>query len=226
LEDITVEELASKINNTIVYPEATYSEIKAFCERSMQYGFSAVVVQGCWVELAKDILKGSRTKVSVGIGFPMGGSTKESKMEEIRVTREKGADMFEYMPNIGFLKSGFYDRFLDELKEAVKEARGRDVRVMLELQILSHEERLKAVKLCEIAGVAGVKNSSGWGKGGHATVEDIRLLRSITSPSLYVKASGGIRDVDRALSLIKAGADYLGTRSGFEIIDQLRERTK
>lgn len=221
-----VEELASRINNTIVFPEATYTQVKDFCERSREYGFAAVVVQGCWVELASDVLKGSRTKVSVGIGFPMGGSTVESKMEEIRVTVSRGADMFEYMPNIGFLKSGFDQMYLEELKQAVREARGRDVRVMLELSLLTRDEGLRAIRLCEKAGVAGIKNSSGWGKGGEATVEDIRFMRENASHKLYVKASGGIRDVDKALSLIQAGADFIGTRAGFDIVDQLKERLK
>ncbi len=221
-----VEELASRINNTIVFPEATYSQVKNFCERSREYCFAAVVVQGCWVELARDVLKGSKTKVSVGIGFPMGGSTVESKMEEIRVTVSRGADMFEYMPNIGFLKSGFDQMYLDELKQAVREAGGRDVRVMLELSLLTRDEGLRAIRLCEKAGVAGIKNSSGWGKGGEATVEDIRFMRENASPKLYVKASGGIRDVDKALSLIRAGADFIGTRAGFEIVEQLKERLK
>lgn len=223
---LTVGWLASKINNTIVYPEATYEEIESFCEKSKEYGFSAVVVQGFWVDLAKKILEGSNTKLSVGVGFPMGGSTLESKLEEIKVTRERGADMFDYMPNIGLLKSGFDEKYLEELKCVVEEAKGRDVRVMLELSVLSQEERLRAIKLCEKAGVAGIKNSSGWGKGGKATVEEIRFMRENASPKLYVKAAGGIRDVDSALALIGAGADFIGTRSGFDIIEQLKERLK
>ncbi len=69
-----------------------------------------------------------------------------------------------------------------------------------------------------------MKNSSGWGRGGPATVEDIRLLRESVSPRVHVKASGGIRDLDTALKLIDAGADYLGTRAGAAIVDELRER--
>lgn len=226
IAEISLEKLASRINNTIVYPEATKEEIISFCKRSEQYGFSAVVVQGCWVDLAKQILKGSKTKVSVGVAFPMGGSTIESKLEEIRVTRERGADMFEYMPNIGFLKSGLYEEFLEELRLANKEAKGRDVRVMLELSLLTQEEKLRAIKLCEKAGIAGIKNSSGWGRGGQATVEDIIFLRQNTDPRIYIKASGGIRDLQKTLELLKAGADYIGTRAGFDIVEQLKMSQK
>ncbi len=218
------EELARKIHNTIVAPEATLSEVKAFCAEAKKYGFGAVVVQGCWVSVAKDELRGSPVKVSAGVGFPMGGVTAEAKIAEVKQCCALGADMFDYMPNIGFLKSGMDERFVDEISRVVKAAEGRQVRVMLEFTILNRDEKVRAAKLSEKAGVAGVKNSSGWGRGGRATVEDVRLLRESVGPAVHVKASGGIRDLDGALRLIDAGADYLGTRAGAAIMDELRER--
>jgi deoxyribose-phosphate aldolase len=220
----SIEEMASRIHNTLVAPEATLADIKAFCEESRKNRFGAVVVQGCWTSEVRALMKGSGVKVSVGIGFPMGGVTTEAKLAEVRETSRLGAEMFDYMPNIGYLRSGMEDRFRDEIARIVKEAGGREVRVMLELSILDHDQKVRAAKLSEEAGVAGVKNSSGWGRGGPATVEDIRLLRSSVSRKVYVKASGGIRDLDNSLRLIEAGAEYLGTRAGAAILEELRER--
>ncbi len=219
------EELAKRIHNTIVAPEATLAEVKAFCEEAKRYGFGAVVIQGCWTREAKEVLKGSPVALSVGVGFPMGGATSEAKLAEVREAVRLGADMFDYMPNIGFLKSGMDREFVDEIAKVVRAAEGRPVRVMLEYSILDHDQKVKAAKLSEQAGVAGVKNSSGWGRGGPATIEDIRLLRETVGPRVHVKASGGIRDLDSALKLLAAGADYLGTRAGAAIVDELRERT-
>ncbi len=219
-----VEELAAKIHNTIVSPETTLDEIERFCEEAKRYQFGAVVIQGCWTHEVKELMKGSRVRVSVGVGFPMGGETTESKLMEVKRTRALGADMFDYMPNIGYLKSGLEDRFVEEVRRVVKEADGRPVRAILEYSLLNPAEKVIAAKLSEKAGVAGVKNSSGWGRGGPATVEDIRLLRSCVSQEVHVKASGGIRDLNNALSLIEAGADYLGTRAGVAIIEELKER--
>ena len=218
------DELAKRIHNTIVAPEATLEEVKAFCGEAKRYGFGAVVVQGCWTAEAKESLRGTDVKLSVGVGFPMGGVTAEAKLSEVRETSKLGADMFDYMPNIGFLKSGLDERFADEISRVVEAAEGRPVRVMLEYAVLKQDEKVRAAKLSEKAGVAGVKNSSGWGRGGPATVEDIRLLRETVSPRVHVKASGGIRDLDNALRLVDAGADFLGTRAGAAIVDELRER--
>lgn len=208
----------------MVAPEATLSEVRLFCDEARRYGFGAVVIQGCWTKEVKELLKGSQVKLSVGVGFPMGGATAEAKLAEVRQTGGLGAEMFDYMPNIGFLKSGLAQKFTEEIARVVEAADGRPVRVMLEYSILNRGEKVRAAKLSEKAGVAGVKNSSGWGRGGPATVEDIRLLRASVSPRVHVKASGGIRDLDNALSLLDAGADYLGTRAGAAIVDELRER--
>lgn len=218
------ESFAKRIHDTLVAPEATLSDLQAFCASARKYRFGAVVVQGCWVKEARSLV-GDGVRVSAGVGFPMGGVTTKAKLAEIRETSLLGADMFDVMPNIGFLKSGMHDRFRDEVREMVVEAGGRPVRVMLEFTVLDRDEKVRAAKLSEEAGVAGVKNSSGWGRGGPATVEDIVLLRESVSPKVHVKASGGIRDLDKALSLVRAGADYLGTRAGVAIIDELRERT-
>jgi len=220
----TVEELSAKINNTLVSPETTLEDLTRFVLESRSYGFGAVVIQGCWIKEVKELVKGSAMKISVGVGYPMGGETTDSKLTEIRQTANLGADMFDVMPNIGFLKSGLDGRFRDEIASMVRAADGRQVRVMLEYSILSPEEKVRAAVLSEEAGVAGVKNSSGWGRGGPATVEDIKILRRSVSPKVYVKASGGIRNLDAALGLIDAGAAYLGTRAGVAIIDELRER--
>jgi len=223
---LSPEALALKVHNTLVAPEATLADLRGFCDEAKKYSFGAVVVQGCWTSQVKSFLAGSGVKLSVGVGFPMGGVTAEAKVAEVVQTAGLGADMFDYMPNIGFLKSGMDEEFKGEVAEVVNAAGGRPVRVMLEFAILNGAEKVRGARLCEAAGVAGVKNSSGWGRGGPATVEDIKLLRSSVSPKVHVKASGGIRDLDNALALIDAGADYLGTRSGAAIVDEARARTK
>jgi len=218
------DEFAKRIHNTIVAPEATLEDIKRFCEESKVYGFGAVVIQGCWTAATKGFLSGSKVNLSVGVGFPMGGVTTQAKVAEVRQTVRLGADAFEYMPNLGYLKSGMIKEFSKEIEDVVEAADRRPVRVILELAILDRDEKVRGAKLSEQAGAAGVKNSSGWGRGGPATVEDIKLLRASVGPRVHVKASGGIRDLDNALRLVDAGADYLGTRAGAAIIDELRER--
>jgi deoxyribose-phosphate aldolase len=68
-----------------------------------------------------------------------------------------------------------------------------------------------------------VKTSTGFGTAG-ATLEDIALMRSVVGPTMGVKASGGVRTLDAALAMIRAGATRIGTSSGVAIVEELRAR--
>ena len=43
-----------------------------------------------------------------------------------------------------------------------------------------------------------------------ATVEDVKLMRKVVGPEMGIKAAGGIRDYQKALKLLEAGACSLG----------------
>ena len=65
------------------------------------------------------------------------------------------------------------------------------------------------------------KNLGCYGDGG-ATVEDVLLLRNSSPSSVQVKASGGIRTLEQALALLKAGATRLGTGSTTDLMNAAR----
>ncbi len=65
----------------------------------------------------------------------------------------------------------------------------------------------------------------GFGPGG-ATVDDVRLMRSVVGDSAGVKASGGVRTRDDAMAMIRAGATRIGTSGGNNIpIDNIASLT-
>ena len=100
---------------------------------------------------------------------------------------------------------------------------GGKVKVIFENCYLQDEHK---VRLCEICGelqVDWVKTSTGFGTGG-ATVEDVRLMRDHCPPHVQVKAAGGIRSLDMALSLREAGATRLGCSRTAEILEECRRR--
>jgi deoxyribose-phosphate aldolase len=212
------------IHSTFSPPGASWQEVLAFVTKSAQCRFRAVAVQGCWAADVKQVIRGEDVLMSVFVGYSLGGSPTESKVVEVESGIADGADMFEYLPNLGYLRSGLFSRFKGELAAVVKAARGRPVNAALELPQLNIEERIRAASLAEEAGVASVTNSSGWGTGGSATDEGIRFLRSTVGSRVKVKAAGGIKDLDTALRLIGEGADALGTWSGFQIVDELKRR--
>ncbi len=76
---------------------------------------------------------------------------------------------------------------------------------------------------CEAAGADFVKTSTGFAPSG-ATLADLRLMRATVSPSVKVKAAGGVRTLDSLIECLNAGIDRTGATATAAIIDDLRAR--
>lgn len=91
------------------------------------------------------------------------------------------------------------------------------LKVILETCYLDKEEILKVSTLALKAKADFIKTSTGFGTGG-ATVEDVKLMKSVAGNKMKIKASGGVRDANTALEYIDLGVSRLGTSSGIAII--------
>ena len=109
--------------------------------------------------------------------------------------------------------------------EAVRGACPNNIlKVILETDLLTKDEIKKACEICIAAKADLVKTSTGFVKNGvGAKVEDVKIMYDTVSPyGLKVKASGGIRDAEKAKALIEVGASRLGTSSGVAIVEGMR----
>ncbi|MFY9214416.1 MAG: deoxyribose-phosphate aldolase, partial [Tissierellaceae bacterium] len=91
------------------------------------------------------------------------------------------------------------------------------VKVIIETSLLTDDEKIKACELSLEAGADFVKTSTGFSTGG-ATVEDVKLMKSVVKDKMEIKASGGVRDFETARKMIEAGARRIGTSSGVKIV--------
>jgi len=92
------------------------------------------------------------------------------------------------------------------------------VKVIIETACLTNEEKIIACRLVKEADADFVKTSTGFfGKG--AVVEDVRLMRQTLGGDFGVKAAGGIRTYADAMSMIKAGANRIGTSTAVAMIE-------
>ena len=94
------------------------------------------------------------------------------------------------------------------------------MKVIIETDLLSKDEIKYACECAVKGGADFVKTSTGFVKGGvGAKTEDVELMfNTVKGAGLQVKASGGIRDKEAALAMIKSGAVRLGTSSGVKIV--------
>lgn len=214
--------LLERLQYTNVQPDAPREDVRRHCQTAAEYGFQAVMLQPCWVNLAREILRGSGVNVATAIAYPMGGETTAMKAALAREVVHLGVDEFDFQPNIGFLRSGMLKEFELEVRTIVEIAEGRQVKAMLEFGFLTDEERILSITLAEEAGVAYVKNSSGVGPGGsQATPEDIRFIQEHLSGKARIKASGRIRSYAQAIALFEAGAHLIGSSAAPAIADGL-----
>ncbi len=205
------------IDHTELKPTATPDRIRELCAEAVKFGFGAVCVNSCYVQLASSTLSGSQVAVCSVVGFPLGAMSSEAKAYEARTAVKDGATEIDMVLNVGLLKAGRIDDVRRDI-EAVVQATGDDiVKVILETGYLTTDEIVEACRAAERAGAHFVKTSTGFGPRG-ATVEDVRLMRSVVGDRLGVKAAGGIRTLEDALAMIDAGANRIGASRGITIL--------
>lgn len=209
--------VAARIQHTNVSPAANRDEMTQLCDEALEFGFDGVMVQPCWISFCRNRLAAAPVKVCSAMAYPMGGGLTRSKVSELRDLVAEGAQEVDFMANIGFLTSGEPAAFEAEIADLVAVSGGIPLKIMLELGALPRQYWSEAVRAAEAAGVAYVKNSSGWGEGGKATVEIVKFLKD-SATRAKVKASGGIRTLADAESILKAGASLIGTSAGPSIM--------
>lgn len=209
------------IEHTILKQDATKEEVLNICKEAIENKFLGICVNPCNIKLAKDYLKGSDVKIVTVVGFPLGASKPEAKAFETKLAIEDGADEVDMVLNVGLMKDKDFETVQMDV-ETVKAACGdKKLKVILETDLLTSEEIKKACELCVQAKADFVKTSTGFVKNGvGAKAEDIKLMfETVSSYGLEVKASAGIRDKQKAIEMVEAGASRLGTSSGVEIIN-------
>lgn len=222
VENLTKRQLASYLDSTYLKPFGAPEIIDDLCREAAEYGFASVAVNGAEVAKCAALLKGTGVKVTAVAGFPLGQMSMDAKIYEVRDVLAKGAGEVDIVQNIRRLQAGDLKYVLDELTLFARICRdvGATSKVILENCYLSDAEKLLSCKLACEAGVDFVKTSTGFGTGG-ATVADVALMRAAVGPEKGVKAAGGIRTLEDAKAMLKAGATRLGTSAGRALVDAL-----
>ncbi|MFB4167242.1 deoxyribose-phosphate aldolase [Virgibacillus sp. JSM 102003] len=211
------QKLTDIIDYTLLNPTVSKEDIKAFCQETIDYGFKTVFVNPHYVPYAYELLAPHNIKVGVPIGFSLGGATTKTKVAETKEAIQNGAEEIDMLINLGALKSQEYDVVREDIAEVVNASEGLTTKVIIETALLTEDEKVKAAKLIVEAGADFVKTATGF-NGGGATVEDVKLLRSVVGSDFGVKAAGGVRTYDDAIAIVEAGADRIGASGAIAIV--------
>ena len=214
--------LAAVLDHTLLKPEATRSQVLQLCAEAAEYHFACAMVNPAWTGVAACALAGTGVPVGVVVGFPLGASLCSSKRDEAERLLRLGAHDLDMVMNIGLLKSCEYEAVHQDIHGVVQLAHGSGaiVKVILETCLLTVEEKLRASEIALAAGADFIKTSTGFSTGG-ATAEDIGLMRGVVGARCGVKASGGIRTLADARTMLEAGATRIGASASVKIVGEL-----
>lgn len=211
------------IDHTNLKPETTEKDIEKLCKEAKEYDFGAVCIYPKYVSLCKKILKDTSVKVCTVIGFPKGIETTEQKVKETERAIQDGADELDMVINIDTIKRNDFDCVKSDIASVRKISEGKILKVIIEAGILNNDQKVKACQLAMESGADFVKTSTGFavdkeGRKLGATVEDVRLMKSVVGDKLGIKAAGGIKTPEFAKELIDVGATRIGASASIEII--------
>jgi len=217
---LSLEDFAKRIDHTNLKPFADERDIITTIEEAKKYNFRGVCIPLIYVPLARRLLKGSDVKVVTVIGFPLGYYPTEVKVREAKLAAEWGADEIDMVMNVSLFKSGKREYVVNDIRSVI-ESSGLPIKVIIETSYLTEEEIKDASILVADSGAFCVKTNTGFGARG-VTIEDIRIIRNAIRGKIRIKASGGIKTAEKAIALIREGADIIGASAGVKLYEEYR----
>lgn len=210
--------VAAYIEHTNLSPVLTIGDIDRLVAEATEFKFLGVCVPPFWVRRARREIDKEKISLITVAGFPLGYNMTETKLDEIKRAIDNGADEIDVVWNLTSFKTGLPWTKV-EIARCSKLAHDHEklLKVIIETSYLSDLEIGQACRICAEAGADFVKTSSGFSSAG-ASTEHIALMKKTLPDHVGIKASGGIKTLDKARALIHAGAHRLGTSSGIAIV--------
>ena len=220
--------LTALVDHTLLKPEADEAAVIALCAEAEALGVWSVCVNGSWVATAAEALRGSTPLVCTVVGFPLGSMASQAKAQEAAIAVGDGASEVDMVIHVGLAIDGRWGQVSDDIgavRTAIDDqADGVTLKVIVESAALDETTLIGACRAAVESGADFVKTSTGFHPAGGATVEAVEVMRRTVGPSVGVKASGGIRTLADAETMLRAGATRLGLSGTRSIVEELRSR--
>ncbi|MBC8571219.1 deoxyribose-phosphate aldolase [Oscillospiraceae bacterium NSJ-54] len=213
---MTVAELASYIDQSVLKPEFTQADIRRYIQEGIDYGCKTVCVNPASLDIASELTRGTSTTICVVCDFPFGLSTTAAKVLQAEAYCKRGdVAELDIVANFGWIRSGLWDAVREDIKAVCDVCHPYNVivKVIFETDALTLDEVAKATDVACEAGADFVKSSTGFYTGGEqkgATVEVVKTMMEAAKGRCKVKGSGCIRTREHFLELIDMGIDRMG----------------
>ena len=212
------------LESTLLSPTVTERQIEQLVKEAREEQFIGICVPPFWVKKVKRDLREEDIQVVTVVGFPFGYESTETKVAQLKAAIKDGADELDVVWSQTAFHSGMsWPKIeLAQLSKICHEEE-RLLKVIVETAYLSPAQLQEACSICVDSGADFVKTSTGYAPYG-ARVEDVTLMRQLLPSTVGLKASGGIKTLEAASDLIRAGADRIGTSSAKALMEAFRNQ--
>lgn len=206
---MTVQEMLSHVDHTQLKAFTTWEEINKLCEEAVLYHTASVCIPPTYIKRVNEVY-GDKINICTVVGFPLGYSVTEAKLEETKKALLDGCNEVDMVVNISDVKNGYYDKVESEIATLKKACGTHILKVIIETCYLTEEEKIAMCKAVTNAGADYIKTSTGFGTYG-ATKEDVELFQKYIGPGVKIKAAGGVQTLEDLAMFLRLGCDRVGT---------------
>ena len=208
-------DILSKVDHTLLKPDATWDAIKVLCDEAVAYKAASVCIPPNYVKRVAD--EYPDLVICTVVGFPLGYQTTEVKLAETRKALAEGATEIDMVIDVTDVKNGDYRKVTEEIR-ALKKACGIYVlKVIVEACYLTEAEKIAMCKAVTEAGADYIKTSTGFGTGG-TTIKDVALFKEHIGAKVKIKAAGGIRTVEDMVAYLELGCSRIGASAAVGLL--------
>ena len=208
-------DILSKVDHTLLKPDATWDAIKVLCDEAVAYKAASVCIPPNYVKRVAD--EYPDLVICTVVGFPLGYQTTEVKLAETRQALAEGATEIDMVIDVTDVKNGDYRKVTEEIR-ALKKACGIYLlKVIVEACYLTEAEKIAMCKAVTEAGADYIKTSTGFGTGG-TTIKDVALFKEHIGAKVKIKAAGGIRTVEDMVAYLELGCSRIGASAAVGLL--------
>lgn len=215
-------EITKMIDVSAVRAESTLSDIEHSAKTAKESGCIGVFALPSHTPYLHGLLKTSTTFTGGVVGFPGGAETSKIKAATAVELANMDCAEIDMVHNIGWLKNGDKNSYVDEIRAVIDGAGGLPLKVILECHWVCEDEIVRACEWSVEAGASWVKTGTGWAPSG-ATLKNVTLMKQTVGDDCGVKAAGGVKDLNTLLAMYECGVRRfgIGVKTVETILDEI-----
>lgn len=204
--EIDHQTLSQRMILTAAMPFDDLNAIQNLLNQSVS--FKGFAVLPSFVQPAKKMLNPETTTKLIGLaGYPAGGVSTKTKVNEVRDLVYDGVDEFHVVANTGQILSGAWEDVQCELISVVHSAKERPVSLIMEAAYLSDHQIMRLLNLCVDIGIHSIGTSSGW-LPMNPDFDQILKIKEMVYGRLPIMVAGTV-NMDQAVQLIQSGIESI-----------------